>query len=143
MAESNLKPEAVSWVGAEGLMQFMPKTWEWMADDPWKGAGPADPEAAIFVGCKYMKWNWDRVETDKYNRKALTNAAYNSGLGNVWKAQKVCRNSTKFFWCDETIWDFPHVEHHLVTAPRSQEETRGYVRRIRKFEKQLEEQGEF
>lgn len=143
MAESNLKADAVSWVGAQGLMQFMPGTWEWMAPEEWKALGPFDPEAAIFVGCKYMAWLWGKFpDSYKWHKKALVNASYNSGLGNVYKAQKACLNSTKFFFCDRTLWDWPHVEIHLVTRASSQKETRGYVARIRRFEEKLKREGE-
>jgi len=79
--------------GATGLAQFMPKTWE-----EWRDSTPGiqslgvngqlvdwrDPEDAIKAQIHYMKWllkavgnHWD---------KAL--AAYNWGIGNIWKAEK-------------------------------------------------------
>jgi soluble lytic murein transglycosylase-like protein len=118
-----------------GLMQFMPATWSWVAPEPWKSLGPLNPEAAIFVGCKYLRMLWDRFPTAvQYHRKAFSNASYNSGLGNVRKAQKRCAMKPS---CRSTEWDWPMVEANLVTASRFQVETRTYVTRIRRFEKQI------
>ncbi len=141
MAESNLKPEAVSWVGAQGLMQFMPGTWEWQARGLWKGRGAFDPESAIFVGCKYLRWIYNRLKSVpcKEEKKAMTNAGYNSGPGNIDKARKRCRGDALL--CSDEIWT-ANVERSLVTNPRAQEETKSYVRRIRRFEKALRERGE-
>ena len=142
MAESNLKADAVSWVGAEGLMQFMPGTWDWMAPAGWKELSAFDPEAAIFVGCKYMVWLWGKFpDSHKWHRKALVNASYNSGLGNIQKAKKKCSASLIIICCANE-WDWPNVENHLVTRASSQKETRGYVARIRRFEEKLKREGE-
>ena len=72
-AESNFNPTARSPVGAMGLGQFMPATWnEW-------GKGSADnPEENIRAQAKYMHWLLSRVTTWEC---AL--AAYNWGIGNV------------------------------------------------------------
>lgn len=135
MAESGLKYNARSGVGAQGLMQFMPATWADVAPAPWKEMGALDPEAAIFVGARYMRQLWGRLPKPEIaQRKALVNASYNSGLGNVFKAQKACALVTA---CVPTIWDSPNVETHLVTKLQFQAETKGYVRRIRQFEARL------
>lgn len=85
IAESALDPRAVSRVGARGLLQFMPATWEeWTpAEDPF------NPEASIRAGARYMRWLLDylagghgvpSVGEERYDQ-AL--AAYNWGIGNV------------------------------------------------------------
>jgi membrane-bound lytic murein transglycosylase MltF len=140
MAESNLKYNAKSSVGALGLMQFMPATWTSVAPEPYKSLGAMDPESAIWVGCKYLRWNWERVPTETVDdRKAFTNAAYNSGLGWTLKARQKCRSNPP---CDANLWT-NNVELNLVTNPRAQEENRRYVVRIRQFEQQLLLAGEF
>jgi len=128
IAESALNPNAVSWVGARGLMQFMPGTWEWMAKGYLKELGPLNPRAAIWVGAKYLKWNLDRVpDAEIKDGERLASASYNSGWGNVRKARAVCRELP--CCCSPNIW-YNHVESNLVTGAASQEETRTYVRRI-------------
>lgn len=129
IAESALNPEAMSWVGAKGLMQFMPGTWEWMAEAHLKDLGPMNPRAAIWVGCKYLRWNLDRVsDAHIANGERLASASYNSGWGNIRKARAQCRGDMSRF-CDPDYW-YNHVAEHLTTSEASQEETRGYVERI-------------
>lgn len=70
--ESDYDPEAVSPVGAIGLMQFMPATAEDM------GIDPRDPIQSIFGAGKYLAWLFDR--TGNWQE---TLAAYNWGIGNV------------------------------------------------------------
>lgn len=138
MAESALKADARSYVGAEGIMQFMPATWAWIAPEPWKSLGALDPHAAIWVAGRYLRTIWNIFpNTCTYDRKAFSNAGYNSGPGNVNKARRACVAP-----CNRDWWDAPHVEARLVTAPRFQQETRTYVRRIRTFEQRLIAEGE-
>ena len=75
-AESNFDPKAKSWVGAEGLGQFMPPTWkEWG-----RGGDVTNPEDNISAQCRYMRWLLSRVTTWE-----CAFAAYNWGIGNVLK----------------------------------------------------------
>lgn len=155
ISESALKPDAESYVGARGLMQFMPSTWIDVAPEPWRTLGPFDPEAAIFVGVKYMRWLWLKFpDAVIRQRKALSSASYNSGLGNIYKARSGCRddqcaicNATieireiiRGQGCDPEIWDY-NVNVHLVTSERSQKETINYVRNIRSWELKLIQSG--
>jgi len=83
MAESSFRPHAQSHAGAQGLMQLMPTTAEWVAQlmgktdfDPetiWK------PEVNIAMGSFYLNW-LKRYYQGNLN---LAIAAYNAGLGNV------------------------------------------------------------
>ena len=129
IAESSLNPNAVSWVGAQGLMQFMPGTWDWMAPAHLKAVGPLNPRAAIWVGSKYLKWNLGRVPGAKrLSGERLASASYNSGWGNVRKARAICRTRPDML-CNPELW-YDNVEDNLVTSEQSQEETIGYVERI-------------
>lgn len=89
--ESKLNPYAVSPAGARGIAQFMPKTWqEWRTNAGYPGHDETHPEAAIFTGAAYMAWligQWKspRPAIDRY---LLAAASYNSGLGDILKAQK-------------------------------------------------------
>jgi soluble lytic murein transglycosylase-like protein len=92
MQESQFNPRAQSQVGASGLMQFMPKTAEWAAVAGQLGqAQPTSPAWAIRAGVWYDRWLYDRVrvsesECDRWN---FALSAYNGGLGNVYKRQKM------------------------------------------------------
>ena len=83
MAESSFRPNAQSHAGAQGLMQLMPATAEWMAEQMGKtDFNPEDvwlPEVNIAIGSFYLNWL-----VRYYNgNKNLAIAAYNAGLGNV------------------------------------------------------------
>lgn len=81
IAESNLDPSATSPVGAMGLTQFMPATW-----DEWKQSDNADPfvaEHSIAAQAAYMAWLRSRLTQLEYIL-----AAYNWGIGNVQRVLK-------------------------------------------------------
>ena len=71
--ESHYNPNAISPVGAQGLMQIMPK-WH-------PNVNPFDPREAIFYGANYLRENFNRFKSWD---KAL--AAYNWGPGNLSNA---------------------------------------------------------
>lgn len=79
--ESGFRPNAVSPVGAKGIAQFMPATWqEWG-----KGADPFDPYAGIDAQHRYMTYLEGRCGGDW--TAAL--GSYNAGLGTIRKAQRL------------------------------------------------------
>jgi soluble lytic murein transglycosylase len=80
--ESRYDPEAVSYVGARGLMQVMPSTQVWIAEQLEEDISPGDayvPEANIRMGAWFLHFLTDYFEGDL----ELVIAAYNGGAGSV------------------------------------------------------------
>ena len=76
LQESRYKPDAVSYAGAEGLMQLMPATAKRFKCDDRR-----DPQKNIEAGAKYLKWLLKRFDGDV----KLALAGYNAGEGAVDK----------------------------------------------------------
>lgn len=80
--ESHFEPKAVSRAGAEGLMQIMPVTAEWIA---WRRGYTHErdkvfePAYNIDMGCYLLSYLLDYYENDLI----LAVAAYNAGAGSV------------------------------------------------------------
>ena len=80
--ESRFDPDAVSVDGAEGLMQVLPSTAEWIAfrrDTEYKPGSLFDPETNLDYGCWLLRFLLDRY--DGNSRYALI--AYNAGFGRL------------------------------------------------------------
>jgi len=76
--ESRFREDAVSRVGARGLMQIMPATGEEIAEDlgvPFHVEDLFDPETSIRFGCYYLRQQMDRFDQNP----AVALAAYNAG----------------------------------------------------------------
>ena len=80
--ESSFDSGAVSPVGAVGLMQLMPSTFEWLTDDKLfehlESGMLYDPETNIKYGTYCLSFLYDR-----YGDWEVAVAAYNAGAGNV------------------------------------------------------------
>lgn len=84
LAESSYNPQAVSSVNAQGLMQIMPETGEWIAGkfkESYVEGCLFDPATNVRYGCWYLGFLMDRYNGDK----ACASAAYHSGQGTVDK----------------------------------------------------------
>lgn len=109
-AESRFRPEATSPEGARGLMQVMPATGRWAAEQlglPFEPDYLYNPDYNIRIGCWYLATLLGEFGGDVVT--AL--AAYNGGLTNVRR------------WLDEQRWT--GERHTLDQIPFS--ETRRYV----------------
>ncbi len=81
--ESNFQKDAVSNVGAKGLMQIMPDTFDWIKGklkDEKNENEVFEPETNIKYGCYLYGYL-----TEKYESEAVAIAAYHAGMGNVNK----------------------------------------------------------
>jgi len=124
-AESALNPEATSHVGAMGIAQFMPDTWDQMKDELKLSDNAsayneffAIPAAAYYMRKLMQSWSAPRPEADRY---CLALASYNAGFGNLLKAQKYASNAN----------DYHKIIKHLHQATgKHSKETITYVDRI-------------
>ncbi|KOS60662.1 MULTISPECIES: lytic transglycosylase domain-containing protein [Lysinibacillus] len=74
--ESNFNSNAISHAGAQGLMQLMPKTAQYLGV-----TNSFDPEQNIMAGAKYIRQMLDKFDNDP----TLALAAYNAGASRVTK----------------------------------------------------------
>ncbi len=105
--ESEFKPNVKSWVGAYGLMQMMPQTFEKYGIDT-----TATPPEQIIVGTKYLKFLEKELKkeiSDKNELIKFTLAAYNAGIGHVMDA----RNLAVKYGKDPNRWG-GHVDHFVL-----------------------------
>ena len=126
--ESSLNPNAVSPVGAEGVGQWLPSSWQEAIRRGWaaKGSSPFQLRPAIVASARYMEYfagQW-RSERPDLDRKALSRASYNAGLGSLLKAQKACDMASLY---DDIIVCLPEI------TGRHAQETIGYEIAIRRY----------
>jgi len=128
IAESNLNPEAVSYVGAQGIMQIMPRTFEEIATKSKLIEGTAtEPRWNIAAGVWYNKQNFDFWKKDRtlQERLKFMYGSYNAGRGNILKAQRKAIDAG----LNPRIWQSMHTALPRVTGKHSKE-TLTYVDRI-------------
>src|SRR5499427_4075561 len=126
-AESGLKPTATSWVGARGIMQLMPSTYQEIASHR-PEFGPIDqPEWNIAAGIMHDRYLWDLWEKPipiDEERSRFMFASYNAGEGTINRALAAAK----------TKGGGPEWKAVEQVAPTVQRwrytETLGYVRRI-------------
>ena len=82
LAESSYVPDAVSSADAQGLMQLLPSTAEWVAekfDEVYQDGSLFDPETNIQYGCWYLGYLVRRFD----GNLTCAIAAYHAGQGTV------------------------------------------------------------
>ncbi|TLM76174.1 transporter substrate-binding domain-containing protein [Microbulbifer harenosus] len=122
--ESSFNPKAESPVGAQGLLQVMPRTAEEVGYPP-----PLfEPVRGIKAGVKYLDWIRNRFpgNVNLENRLWFSLAAYNAGIGHLYDAQR----TAKALNLDPNVW-FDNVEVAMLklSEPRYFKNARyGFVR---------------
>jgi len=132
IAESNLKPAAISHCGAIGIMQIMPATGKELG---YTEKELLDPEKNIQAGAAYMikmlnMWKGKIPHFPELWYFAL--ASYNAGPGNIRAAR---RGAIINRW-ESSDWTSVSQELRNITGKHSKE-TINYVARIKRFYREL------
>lgn len=109
--ESNFDTTAVSWAGAKGLMQLMPKTAYAMGVPVGK---ENDAEESVKAASKYlalMARSFSKVENPDERLKFVL-GAYNAGIGHVLDAMALAEKYGK----NKYIWDNNVAEYILLKS---------------------------
>lgn len=138
--ESRLNPDAESPVGATGIAQFMPGTWQTASRAI--GAGGASPRMvrpAIDAGAWYLA-SRARIWTEPrpvIERRRLGEACYNAGCGHIIEAQRRCR-AYGVLGCR----DWTEIKLFLPSVTgRHAAETMSYVASIEEWQRRMHAAG--
>jgi membrane-bound lytic murein transglycosylase F len=127
MAESNLDPNATSYVGARGLMQLMPSTYAMIQTKRPEFGAINDPEWNIAAGIMHDRYLWKlwSKQVSEEERLNFMFSSYNAGEGTLARAMRVAQAQK----LDHARW--ANIETIAPTVPRWRyRETLGYVRKI-------------
>lgn len=111
LTESKFDKQAVSHVGAVGMMQLMPETAQWISEESGLPAESLSrPEENIPLGAWYLRYLLELY----HNNEVLALAAYNAGRGNVDQ------------WIEDYNWDEGFNRMNEIPFP----ETREFVKSV-------------
>lgn len=136
VAESRLKADTKSPVGARGIMQIMPRTFkEILKKNPTIKGTSAQPRWNIAAGIYYDRLIWKvwKAKRSFRDRLNFTFGAYNAGKTNVIRAQDVAKGRG----LNPNRWDAIEAALPAVTGSHSRE-TIGYVKKINTIKEVLE-----
>ena len=128
VAESNLREDARSAAGAQGLMQIMPRTFqEIRRKNPAIEGGANHPRWNIAAGIwhdrqNFILWTAERPFAERLKYML---GSYNAGRGNILRAQRIVLREG----LDATHWSAIEQKLPQVTGRRSGE-TIAYVTRV-------------
>ncbi|HEV8411246.1 MAG TPA: transglycosylase SLT domain-containing protein [Gemmatimonadaceae bacterium] len=127
LAESELNAAARSYVGARGVMQLMPSTFQEIQTKRPEFQSIDDPEWNIAAGImhdRYLWKLWEPVGADS-DRTRFMFGSYNAGEGTIGRATAAAHAKQ----LDEMRW--PNIELVAPEVPRWRyRETIGYVKKI-------------
>ena len=127
LAESNLRPDARSYVGARGVMQLMPGTYAELRKKNGELRDVNEVESNIAAGIMYDRklWlSWDSISDHDEHRHFMF-ASYNAGPGNIRRASRAARAAQ----LDPFEWGSIVRVAPQIRGWRSRE-TIGYVHKI-------------
>ena len=129
IAESGLDPEAISPVGAVGIMQLMPRTQTEVTRELGLYGHKVTPKINILMGVHYASKMWGIFTKEAgLERLCFMFGAYNAGPGNIIKAQKVAARPN--------VWRDIATVMPQVTGDHAME-TINYVERILAIRQQM------
>ncbi|MEO9965603.1 MAG: transporter substrate-binding domain-containing protein [Reichenbachiella sp.] len=101
--ESRFDPDALSWVGARGLMQIMPKTGQ-----SYGYRNLYNPDQNLKAGAEHILWLqdvWSELD-DTTERAKFVLASYNVGQGHVQDAARLAKKYGKnpLLWSDVAVY---------------------------------------
>jgi soluble lytic murein transglycosylase len=114
--ESKFRKDATSKSGARGLMQVIPATGEWIAEELGMKNFNIDLLYDPELNIKFGSWYLAHLNKVFSNDITLVIAAYNGGQGNVNR------------WLELEEWNGKHSDSHQIPFP----ETRSYVQKAMK-----------
>ncbi len=112
--ESKFRPQAESATGATGLLQLMPETAGWIAEQLEDGAYDVEKLKEPEQNIRYGAWYLSSLQQEFQGNEVLMLAAYNAGRGNVLE------------WMETNGWDYSFNDADAIPY----QETREYVKRV-------------
>lgn len=122
--ESGFDPARVSFAGAKGLLQVLPRTASELGVD---SAKLADPEVGIAAGIAYLAWTRERFPDLPIGEQLwFALGAYNAGVGHIRDGRRLAER----LGLDGSLW-FDNVERAMLKLAEpeyARESVYGYVR---------------
>ena len=109
--ESQFDTTAVSWAGAQGLMQLMPSTAKAYGLEIEKIKNPEANLKAAIESMKALNKSFAKIE-DRNERIKFILAAYNSGIGHIYDAMELAKKYNK----NPLMWDNNVAEFVLLKS---------------------------